>query len=102
MASSRRAILIAGLAAMAESGRAGRAATEGASVAQPRIEAPRTLDGTLRFDDGSRAAAAEDFGHIVHRTPEGVLLPGSDQDVATIIRWAGDLRRKIAPRGQSH
>jgi cytokinin dehydrogenase len=102
MDSSRRAILIAGLAAMAASGRAGRAATEGASVAQPGQEAPPPLDGTLRFDDDSRAAAAEDFGHIVHQTPKGVLLPGSDQDVATMIRWAGDLRRKIAPRGQSH
>jgi cytokinin dehydrogenase len=60
------------------------------------------MDGTLRFDHESRAAAAEDFGHVVRRTPEGVLHPGSDQDVATMIRWAGDLRRKIAPRGQSH
>jgi cytokinin dehydrogenase len=102
MDSNRRAILIAGLAATAGSGRAGRAATEGASVAQSGKKAPPPIDGTLRFDDESRAAAAEDFGHIVHQTPEGVLLPGSDQDVATIIRWAGDLRRKIAPKGQSH
>jgi Cytokinin dehydrogenase 1, FAD and cytokinin binding len=58
MDSSRRAILIAGLAAMAASGRAGRAATEGASVAQPGQEAPPPLDGTLRFDDDSRAAGS--------------------------------------------
>jgi len=102
MDSNRRAILIGGLAATAEIGRAGRATTEGASVAQSGKEAPPPVDGTLRFDDESRAAAAEDFGHIVRRIPEGLLRPGSDQDVATIIRWAGDLRRKIAPRGQGH
>jgi len=102
MNSSRRAILIAGLAATAGSDRAGKAAAEGASVAQSGKEAAPAMDGTLRFDNESRAVAAEDFGHIVHRTPEGVLLAGSDQDVATMIRWAGGLRRKIAPRGQRH
>jgi cytokinin dehydrogenase len=101
MDSNRRAILIAGLAATVGSGRAGRAATEGLSVARS-VREPPLVDGTLRFDDEARAAVAEDFGHVVHRMPEGVLLPGSDQDVATMIRWAGDMRRKIAPRGQSH
>jgi hypothetical protein len=38
---------------------------------------PPPLGGELRFDDPARAAAAEDFGHPVHRTPEGVLLPAS-------------------------
>ena len=71
-------------------------------MAQSATEALPTLDGTLRFDDPSRAAAAEDFGHILHHAPKGVLLPGSDQDVAKIIRWAGDLRRKVAPQGQRH
>jgi cytokinin dehydrogenase len=102
MNSSRRAILIAGLAATAGSDRAGPAAAEGASAAQFGKEVPPPMDGTLCFDDESRAAAAQDFGHIVHRTPQGVLLAGSDQDVATMIRWAGDLRRKVAPLGQRH
>jgi hypothetical protein len=102
MDSNRRAILIGGLAATAEIGRAGRAATQGASVAQPGKEAPPQVDGTLRFDDESRAAAAEDFGHIARRILEGLLRPGSDQDVATMIRWAGDMSRKIAPQGQRH
>lgn len=78
------------------------AATQGASAAQTRKLPPPPLDGELRFDEESRAAAADDFGHIVRRTPEGVLLPGSDQDVATTIRWAGGPGRKIAPQGQSH
>ncbi|HEY6423874.1 MAG TPA: hypothetical protein VIY28_11615 [Pseudonocardiaceae bacterium] len=46
------------------------------------------LDGEIRSEEQTRAAAADDFGHIVHRTPEGVLLPASGQDVATTIRWA--------------
>src|SRR5215217_2023347 len=77
------------------------ATTEGAS-AQTGKPSPPPLDGELRFDNESRAAAADDFGHIVYKTPEGVLLPGSAQDVATTIRWASELGRKIAPQGQSH
>jgi cytokinin dehydrogenase len=100
MDSNRRAVLIAGLAAAAGSGRAA-AATEGAAGAWSGQETP-PIDGTLRLDDESRAAAAEDFGRIVRRTPACVLLPGSERDVATIIRWAGGSGRKIAPQGQRH
>jgi cytokinin dehydrogenase len=77
------------------------ATTATASTAQIQKQPP-PLDGELRFDNESRAAAADDFGHIVHKTPEGVLLPGSAQDVATTIRWAAELGRKVAPQGQSH
>src|SRR6266571_6944553 len=38
------------------------------------------LDGRLLFDDADRAAAADDFGHIVHRRPVAVLQPGSIED----------------------
>ena len=47
-----------------------------------------SLDGELRFDDAVRNGGADDFGHIVHKMPEGVLLPGSADDVAKIIQWA--------------
>lgn len=95
----RRAILIAGLAAIA----AGTvAAIEGPAAAQTRKRNPPPLEGELLFDDESRAAAADDFGHIVHRIPKGVLLPGSDRDVAAIIRWTAERGHKIAPQGQSH
>ena len=98
---TRRTVLLAGLAAAGVA--VGAAATEGAAAVQTgKLPPPPPLDGELRFDEASRAAAADDFGHIVHRTPEGVLLPGSEQDVATTIRWAGGLGRKIAPQGQSH
>ena len=97
---TRRTVLLAGLAAASVA--VGTAATEGTFAAHSRELPLPPLDGELRFDKASRIAAADDFGHIVHRTPKGVLLPGSDQDVATTIRWAGGLGRKIAPQGQSH
>lgn len=92
----RRAILIAGFAASA--GGVRRAAADGASgkdVLPP-------VDGAVRFDAESRIAAAQDFGHVVRRMPAGVLHPASHRDIATIIRWAGDSRRKVVPRGQGH
>jgi cytokinin dehydrogenase len=97
---TRRTVLLAGLAAASVA--VGTAATEGTFAAPSRELPLPPLDGELRFDKASRIAAADDFGHIVHRTPEGVLLPGSDQDVATTIRWAGRLGRKVVPQGQSH
>lgn len=98
----RGAILLAGLTAPAAKGRDGNTAIESAFAGQSERETPPRVDGTMRFDDESRAAVAEDFGHIMHREPRGVLLPASDQDVAAMIRWAGDMRRKIAPLGRGH
>jgi cytokinin dehydrogenase len=63
---------------------------------------PPTLDGELRFDEATRSAAADDFGHLVHRAPEAVLLAGSGDDVAKTIRWAAGRGRKLAPRGNGH
>ena len=60
------------------------------------------LDGQFRFDNAARAAASEDFGHIVRRKPLGMLLPVSDQDIATAIRWAAAQGCKFAPQGRRH
>ncbi|MEU1182163.1 FAD-binding protein [Streptomyces sp. NPDC005820] len=60
------------------------------------------LDGTLVTDDSSLTAAADDFGHIVHRRPSAVLRPGSVRDVVTMIRFCNDHRLPVAPRGQGH
>jgi cytokinin dehydrogenase len=60
------------------------------------------LDGEIRFDEATRAAAADDFGHIVHRTPHAVLLPASARDVATTVRWAARHGRRFAPQGRRH
>jgi cytokinin dehydrogenase len=99
---NRRAVLIAGLAAAAGSvgGRA-VAVDDGGKRGRSARAAP-PVDGSWRFDAEARAAAAEDFGHIVRRRPEGVLHPRSAQDVATAIRWADETGRNIAPQGQRH
>jgi cytokinin dehydrogenase len=65
--------------------------TEGATVSLTRRSpSPPPLDGEIRFEARARAAAAEDFGHLVHHTPEGVVLPASDEDVAAAVRWAAE------------
>ena len=63
---------------------------------------PPLLDGELRFDEVTRKGHADDFGHIVHRVPEGVLLPGSADDVAKTIRWTAPRGGRFAPQGQRH
>jgi cytokinin dehydrogenase len=103
MSLNRRDPLIAGLAAAAADVTGGpAAATEGVSDEPSAQLVSPPFDGQLHFDERRRAAAAEDFGHIVHRTPDAVLHPASDQDVASAILWAGERGRKIAPRGQGH
>jgi FAD/FMN-containing dehydrogenase len=102
MSANRRAVLIAGLAATAAGVAA--VATRGATnAATPKADIPPPpLDGQLSTDQATRDAAADDFGHIVHKEPENVLLPGSDNDVAATIKWVGQRGRKFAPQGQSH
>ena len=63
---------------------------------------PQPLDGELRFDEATRDGCADDFGHIVHEIPEGVLLPRSADDIAKTIQWAVQRGTQLAPRGQSH
>jgi cytokinin dehydrogenase len=75
---------------------------KGRPIAQDGIQVPLSLGGELRFDEASRTAAADDFGHFVHALPEGVLVPASTDDVARTIRWAARRGRTIAPQGQSH
>ena len=68
-------------------GCADRRRQKGFAVSASR-KPPPSLDGELRFDDQVRTAAAEDFGHLVHRTPEGVLLPASEADVVAAVAAA--------------
>jgi len=60
------------------------------------------LDGRLLFDSADLSAFADDFGHIVHRTPRAVLEPGSVADIAAMIEFCGPRRIPVAPRGQGH
>ena len=73
-----------------------QAASGGALVRVP------PLDGTLTVDPTALAAAADDFGHIIHRTPFAVLQPGSIEDVARMVRFARTEGLRIAMRGQGH
>jgi FAD/FMN-containing dehydrogenase len=60
------------------------------------------LSGVLYTDNTTLAAAADDFGHIVHRQPVAVLKPGSIADIIRIIQFARAHNIKIAARGQAH
>ncbi|MGH8825828.1 MAG: FAD-binding protein [Jiangellaceae bacterium] len=60
------------------------------------------LDGELLTDAASRDAAADDFGHIVHRRPFAVLRPGSVDDIVTMVRFANAHLIHVAARGQGH
>jgi FAD/FMN-containing dehydrogenase len=55
-----------------------------------------SFDGTLVFDEASRAAATDDFGHIVNRAPAAVLRPASTADVVAAVRWASRRGWRIA------
>lgn len=60
------------------------------------------LDGELTTDPAVLAAFADDYGHLVHRTPVAVLRPGSVRDVVKIVRYAGKHRIGVSVRGQGH
>lgn len=48
------------------------------------------------------AAAAEDFGHVVHRQPRAVVRPVTAAEIAGILRQARKQRLPVAARGQGH
>ena len=50
----------------------------------------------LRFDEVTRNERADDFAHIVHTVPEGVLLPMSADDIAKTIEWTAQRGAKFA------
>jgi len=68
----------------------------------PALAGIPALDGTLVTDEASLAAASDDYGHIVHRRPVAVLRPGSVRDVVAMVRFCGEHRLPVAPRGQGH
>jgi FAD/FMN-containing dehydrogenase len=63
------------------------------------------LDGQLLTDAGTLAEAADDFGHIVHRSPLAVLVPGSVEDIARMVRFGHAHGIQVAAArgiGESH
>ena len=62
----------------------------------------KDIRGELQFDDDVLQAAADDFGHVVHKKPVAVLRPGDAQDIAKLIQYANRNGLKVAMRGQGH
>ena len=60
------------------------------------------LGGDISWDPGVRAAAADDFGRLIHRQPRAVFKPRSGADIARLMRWANDRSLKVVARGQGH
>lgn len=60
------------------------------------------LDGELTVDPAAIAEAADDFGHIISRTPIAVLRPASAKDIRKMVKYANDHGLKVAMRGQGH
>jgi len=73
-----------------------------ASPRSSRLRYVPRLDGELVSDPASLAAAADDFGHTIHRQPIAVLRPSSVQDIVNIVRFARDNQVAVAMRGQGH
>ena len=93
MDTHRRAVLAAGLAATT---------TERFRHANARMPRRRrwTASSASTRRRGPRPPTTSGTSCTKH--PEGVLLPGSDDDVAATIRWAARRGRKFAPQGQRH
>jgi cytokinin dehydrogenase len=76
-----------------------------ASTPEPGAVGLPPLDGQLLTDAATRTRAAKDFGHIVHRTPWAVLVPGSVEDIVKMVRFARRHGLKVAAArvtGDSH
>jgi cytokinin dehydrogenase len=79
----------------------GRSWVTEANAGGPMVGLP-PLDGTLTTDPADLAAAADDWGHIVHRTPIAVLKPGSVHDIVAMVKYAKAHGIRIAGRGRGH
>ncbi len=60
--------------------------------------APTGFRGVFRDDWRARAAYAEGAG-IYRIVPSAVARPADAQDLQTLVRWAGRIRRTLVPRG---
>jgi cytokinin dehydrogenase len=72
------------------------------AVAAPGLDSVPLLDGQLLTDSMSLQSAADDFGHIVHRTPRAVLRPGSVNDIVAMVRFCNRHLIPVAARGEGH
>ncbi|WP_246798443.1 FAD-binding protein [Rhizobium leguminosarum] len=91
MTTNKRTLLHAGLTATA----ALAAEATGLAAAAKAEETPSVAGDAV-------TAAAEDFGHLIHRKPQTVLKPASAADIAELMPWAASRGLKVAARGQGH
>jgi cytokinin dehydrogenase len=99
MTPDRRTLLRAGFgvtAAFASRATAIATPVQGALRDLPKVQGEFSCDANLR------AAAAEDFGHIIRKHPLAVLKPSSSADIAGVMQWAANRGLKVAARGQGH
>jgi len=60
------------------------------------------LDGVVVTDPTTLASFATDVGNAIHHTPVAVLLPGSVEDIAKMVRYCRRHDIKVGARGQGH
>jgi cytokinin dehydrogenase len=72
------------------------------AAAQSLRDDLKDLTGELSVDNAVLEAASDDFGHVIHKRPVGVLKPGSPQDIAKLLQVANRQGLKVAMRGQGH
>jgi len=54
----------------------------------------------LNSDPNVRAAAAQDFGHLIYKQPRAVFRPAARSGIASLLRYAKQQGLKVAARGQ--
>ncbi|QJW89472.1 FAD-binding protein [Spirosoma taeanense] len=60
------------------------------------------FEGQFSTDGASLAAVADDYGHLIHRTPTAVLRPASVDDVTRMVQFARQHGIRIVSRGNGH
>src|SRR5262245_9685716 len=60
------------------------------------------VTGEFSREANVRAAAADDFGHILSKQPGAVLKPASSADISSLMHWASKEELKVVARGQGH
>ncbi|MEU6787405.1 FAD-binding protein [Nonomuraea angiospora] len=72
-----------------------------AAQSQGMVDLP-PLKGKVVTDPASRGQAADDFWHLVHRTPGAVLEPGDVSDIMAMMKYCREHGLQVAARGQGH
>ena len=57
------------------------------------------FEGVVVFDAASLKAMSEDFGHYIHKTPIGILLPKNSQDIQKLVAFCNQEKIKLSMRG---